>query len=61
MIPRAVSATQLSGCGDGADGVVLIGIESRELKLLELVQSLGEYLTDDDVTVRAKGSFRRRC
>ncbi|KAF8250485.1 ARM repeat-containing protein [Wilcoxina mikolae CBS 423.85] len=29
-------------------------IESREIKLLELVQSLGEYLTDDDTTVRAK-------
>ncbi|KAI5816584.1 RNAPII transcription regulator C-terminal-domain-containing protein, partial [Pyronema omphalodes] len=29
-------------------------IESKELKLLEVVQSLGEYLTDDDTTVRAK-------
>ncbi|KAI5846119.1 RNAPII transcription regulator C-terminal-domain-containing protein [Tricharina praecox] len=29
-------------------------IESREFKLLEVVQSLGEYLTDDDTTVRAK-------
>ena len=31
------------------------GIESRELKLVELIQSLGEYFTDDDTTVRAKG------
>ncbi|KAI9782111.1 MAG: hypothetical protein M1839_005457 [Geoglossum umbratile] len=29
-------------------------IESKELKFVELVQSLGEYLTDDDTTVRAK-------
>ncbi|KAI9869021.1 MAG: hypothetical protein M1813_002844 [Trichoglossum hirsutum] len=29
-------------------------IENKDLKLVELVQSLGEYLTDDDTTVRAK-------
>ncbi|KAI5850424.1 RNAPII transcription regulator C-terminal-domain-containing protein [Morchella snyderi] len=29
-------------------------IESKELKLLDVVQSLGEYLVDDDRTVRAK-------
>ncbi|KAG0131695.1 putative DNA repair/transcription protein [Tuber indicum] len=29
-------------------------IQDKELKLLDLVQSLGEYLTDDDKTTRAK-------
>ncbi|KAL7267583.1 hypothetical protein RUND412_009827 [Rhizina undulata] len=29
-------------------------IERKEVKLLDLVQSLGEYLTDEDTTVRAK-------
>ncbi|KAI5804937.1 RNAPII transcription regulator C-terminal-domain-containing protein [Geopyxis carbonaria] len=29
-------------------------IENKELKFLEIVQSLREYLTDDDTTVRAK-------
>ena len=35
------------------------GIENKDLKLVELVQSLGDYLTDDDTTVRAKGSVCR--
>ncbi|KAI9761955.1 MAG: hypothetical protein M4579_000738 [Chaenotheca gracillima] len=29
-------------------------IESKETKLVEVVQSLGEYLTDDDATIRSK-------
>ncbi|KAI9819508.1 MAG: hypothetical protein M1827_006956 [Pycnora praestabilis] len=29
-------------------------IQNKELKLVEVVQSLGEYLTDDDVALRAK-------
>lgn len=33
----------------------VLGVEKKELKLLDIVQSLGEYLTDDDRTVRAKG------
>ncbi|KAI9717865.1 MAG: hypothetical protein M1812_004392 [Candelaria pacifica] len=28
-------------------------LESKDLKLLDLVQSLGEYLTEDDITIRA--------
>lgn len=31
-----------------------LGIESKDLKLLDLIQSLGEYLTDEDKTIRAK-------
>lgn len=33
---------------------MLIGIESKQLKLVEVIQSMGEYMTDDDATVRAK-------
>lgn len=29
-------------------------IETKDIKLLDVVQSLGEYLTDDDRTIRAK-------
>ncbi|KAF8435281.1 RNAPII transcription regulator C-terminal-domain-containing protein [Terfezia claveryi] len=29
-------------------------IESKQLKLLDVIQSMGEYMTDDDATVRAK-------
>ncbi|KAI9808999.1 MAG: hypothetical protein M1825_002288 [Sarcosagium campestre] len=29
-------------------------IQTQELKLLDVVQSLGEYLTDDDATIRAR-------
>jgi DNA repair/transcription protein MET18/MMS19 len=32
-------------------------IENKETKLLEVVQSLGEPLTDEDRTIRAKGSL----
>lgn len=32
-------------------------IESKEMKLLEVVQSLGEPLTDEDRTIRAKGNL----
>jgi hypothetical protein len=34
--------------------LLLLGIETKDLKLLDLVQSLGEYLTDEDKTIRAK-------
>ncbi|KAI9798854.1 MAG: hypothetical protein M1833_004357 [Piccolia ochrophora] len=36
----------------GVDSV--LGIEKNDAKLLEVVQSLGEYLIDDDATVRAR-------
>lgn len=32
------------------------GLESKDTKLVDVVQSLGEYLTDEDATLRAKGS-----
>lgn len=31
------------------------GLESKDTKLVDVVQSLGEYLTDEDATIRAKG------
>ena len=31
------------------------GLQSKDVKLLDVVQSMGEYLTDDDATVRANG------
>lgn len=35
--------------------IAFVELETGESKLLDVVQSLGEYLTDDDATVRAKG------
>jgi len=32
-----------------------IELEAKEIKLLDLTKSLGEYLTDEDRTIRAKG------
>ncbi len=38
--------------------LLIIGIQSRELKLLEFVQLLGEYLTHEDTKVRKNGMPR---
>ncbi|KAI9788460.1 MAG: hypothetical protein M1816_006896 [Peltula sp. TS41687] len=35
-------------------------LESKGTKLVDVVQSLGEYLTDEDATIRAKGSSFQR-
>ena len=32
-------------------------LETKELKLLDLTKSLGEFLTDEDRTIRAKGGI----
>ena len=34
--------------------IVILGLESKELKLVELIESLGEYLNNDDVTIRTR-------
>jgi hypothetical protein len=35
---------------------LIIGIQSRELKLLEFVRLLGEYLTHEDPKIRKNGT-----
>lgn len=34
----------------------LIGLQDSKIKLIEVVQSIGPYITDDDVIQQAKGS-----
>lgn len=34
--------------------MICIGLESRQTTLIEVVQSLGEYINDEDAAVRAK-------
>lgn len=34
--------------------MTFVGVESRDLKFLEVIQQLGEHLTNDDITIRAK-------
>lgn len=35
--------------------LLILGIQSRELKLLEFVQLLGDYLTHEEIRVRKNG------
>lgn len=36
------------------------GVDSKELKFLDLIKSLAEHLTNEDTTVRAKGAQNNR-
>lgn len=36
--------------------LTLIELESKQLKLVDLIESLGEYLNNDDVSIRNKGT-----
>lgn len=51
----ARSLTQILWAYQSYHGLtIILGIESKQLKLLDVIQSMGEYMTDDDATVRAK-------
>lgn len=36
--------------------ILFAGLESKELKLLQLIESLGEYLNNDEAAIRTKST-----
>ena len=48
------SERYITRCSHAQPKLIVPGLESKQLTLIEAVQSLGEYINDDDATIRAR-------